>query len=120
MILSWPDVPAQTRRIGRKLDRRRRTMLLSIATVWVALLSLWFTGGEHLSHTRAIAIAAVTPLALAGSWILYLWAWSVRSVPASPSAWRRAEDWIQSIFIAVVGAALVVMSWSVVGMFLHA
>jgi len=94
-------------------------MLLSIATVWVAFLALMFSGGEHLSHTRAIAIATVMPLALAGLWVLYLWAWSVRPVPASPSVWRRGEDWVQSIFIVVLGAALAVMSWFAAGMFLR-
>jgi hypothetical protein len=56
MSHDWADVPAQMRSIARRLDRRRRPMLVSIATVWVALFALFFTLGDRVSHTRAIAI----------------------------------------------------------------
>jgi hypothetical protein len=115
----WPDVPAHMRRMGRRLDRHRRTMLLSIAAVWIALFALFFSVGAQIPRARAVAIWMVMPLAFIGMWTLYLWAWSVRPVPASPSLWRRVEDWIQSIFIVVVGVMLATMSWSVARMFLR-
>jgi hypothetical protein len=119
MSHDWADVPAHMRSIARRLDHHRRTMLLSMAAVWVAFFSLFFSLGERWSHAHAIAIVTVAPLAFVLLWAFSVRAWFVRLVPASPSRWSRANGWFQSLLLVLFGAVLATMSWGFMRMFLR-
>jgi hypothetical protein len=95
-------------------------MFTVFATVTVSYFALFFSLGEHWSHTRAIAFATVTPLFFGSMWILFLWAWFRRPLPESASTWLHTRGWIYSIFLVILGVAYVIMCWFSVRMFLRA
>jgi hypothetical protein len=94
-------------------------MFVLVATIWVALFATSFSAGDSLSHTRAGALAILFPLALAGMWVLFLWAWFGRLGPATSDRRRQLWSWVLAMMLLIFGAVAITMSWASARMFLR-